>query len=137
MVDALEKAWSSLVRRGVVIDMQPDGNERPRVSVLSHGRRRTVGEVAVEPDPDILAAHAAIDRMVSAGRFARVARRMVPYRVGFASVAAFDEERRSHEAWRLSPGTRARLRAALAEDTSARIELRRRFSIAVLERLED
>ncbi len=132
MVDALEKSWRAVRPQGIVVDLQPVRPRIARLLVVTRRRRVQVGAVIQDPDEDVIAAHAAIGRAVARGLFQAVGYRVVPYRARFRTLAEFDAERRQHIGWRLAPGTRGRLRAALRADANALIELERHFSVAAL-----
>lgn len=134
MVDALEKVWRALRARGVLVDMQPDEAHQPRVAVCADGRCVPAGRISRPPDEDIVAAHRALEAVVSDGLYERVAYRRHLFYVRFDSLAAADDERRSHDpVWRYAPGTRARLEALWREARRrGRIRWTRRFTVAVL-----
>ncbi|HEV8534947.1 MAG TPA: hypothetical protein VGR87_04400 [Candidatus Limnocylindria bacterium] len=136
MVDALESVRKALRPSGVIFDLQPDAAHQPTVAVRDRSGRHALGPLLRETDEDVLAAHAARDGLVRAGRFSQVAFLRRTYRTSVATLAAFDADRRSHTpTWRLARGVRPRLLEAWrAGGKGAGIETTRRMSIVVLRR---
>ena len=133
MVDALEAAWGVLRPRGLVVDLQPHASYQPSVAVRDARRRLSLGAIVRDPDEDVLAAHAARDRLVERGRFRLIASGARWYRAGFWSFASFEEEVRDNSNWHLPRGFRSRLLRAWRErDDEARIEVAKRFSYVIL-----
>lgn len=132
MVDALEAAWRVVRPRGLVVDLQPHASYQPRVAVRD-ARRLSLGAIVRDPDEDVLAAHAARDRLVERGRFRLIASGARWYRAAFRSFASFEEEVRDNSNWHLPRGFRSRLLRAWRErDDEARIEVAKRFSYSIL-----
>lgn len=138
MVDALEAVWRVLRPNGLVFDLQPDASHRPAVAVRDARGRRTVGTIARAPDEDVVAAHAARERLVASGRFRTIAVARRTYRASFDTIAAFEASKRSHTpTWRLAPGTLPRLRAAWRTRRGrAAIESTRRMTIVALRKTD-
>lgn len=134
MVDALEAVRAALRPGGLLVDLQPDTFYQPTVAVRDDDGRREVGRVHRDLDEDVVAAHAARRRVVSAGRLDEIAFFARAYRTRQSTLAAFDVEKGSHTPpWRLDRGVRPRLlNAWRARGEGAVIETTRRLTVAVL-----
>lgn len=138
MVDALEAVWRALRPGGIVIDLQPDATYLPTLAVRDRGRHRRVGDILRPQDEDVLAAHAARERIVAAGRFRTIANVRRAYRTSYEHIEAFEADKRSHTPpWRLAPGVRRRLLALWrSRGRGAAIEVTRRMTLTALRKID-
>jgi hypothetical protein len=92
MVDALAAVHKLLSDDGLLIDARPDPKRRARIEHLVRGARRVVGEVATTRDRmvDDRAADAAINTVVSRGRFTLIEQGHYWFRVSFEDRAALE-----------------------------------------------
>ena len=133
MVDALRAVHRVLRPRGFAVDLQPDPYYQPPVVVLGPRRRVDVGTIIREQDEDIVAAHAARERVVSDGAFGMIAAGTRSFRARFRTLAEFDAELDANTNWHLPRGLRSRLERTWRErEDGAAIVLVKRFSFAVL-----
>jgi hypothetical protein len=133
MVHALHAAWRVLRAGGLLVDIQPDLADQPRVAVRSGARRIAVGAVRRLPDEDILAANQAREYVLAEGWFDEVARRRQTFRPRFATLTDFHRSVRENSNWRIPMATRKGLSAAWrGHGQDAEIELGRVFSFVVL-----
>jgi hypothetical protein len=133
MVHALHAAWRVLRAGGLLVDIQPDIADQPRVTVRSGARRIPVGAVRRLPDEDVLAANRAREYVLAEGWFDEVARRRPAFRSRSATLTQFYRSVRENSNWVVPAATRHRLSAAWrGHGHDAQIELGRVFSFVVM-----
>ena len=136
MVNALEKAWSALHADGALVEIRPDIEFAYRIGIVSDSGRITAGRL-VNPvfDQDLLAAGAAVNKVLRQGRYKLEGVRRHPYRVRLDRltdvpryIQAIGEPRP-----RFVAGTRARLRQLWrGRTTNTRIEVTDGMVISLL-----
>lgn len=137
MVDALEAVRRVLRRSGHVVELAPDLDYQPRVSLRDGSRSLAIGVIRRDPDPDIAAARRAVERVVAAQAFRIVVAATHGYGVRFPSLADLEREVRwNHENWTMPTDVRRRLRAAWRRRSGgAVIVIEKAFSLTVLRKL--
>ena len=113
MVHALERARKHLARGGVLVCVQPRRTKRPVIALTAPGHLWPVsGLINPASEPLITAAEAAIDTVISDGRFALIGRINHQFRVRLSNPTQLD--RYLHQGQRpprFPAGGRSRLHA--------------------------